>query len=42
MAAAAFGGLLFLRMLAPGVLTEVGDALGFARFLRKGAFHAAG
>jgi lipopolysaccharide exporter len=42
MAAAAAGGLLFLRMLAPGVLTEVGDALGFARFLRKGAFHAAG
>jgi lipopolysaccharide exporter len=41
LAAGAAGGLLLLRALAPGVLTEVGDALGFARFLRKGAFHAA-
>lgn len=41
LAAGTAGGLVFLRLLAPGVLTEASDALGFARLLRKGVSHAA-
>jgi lipopolysaccharide exporter len=41
LAAGGAGGLLFLRVLATGALTEAGAALGLAHLRRKGVFHAA-